>query len=758
MDVNYSTTKSTKSTKDTKEKRSGAFLQIFVLFVLFVAKQVRFLLLFFIVALLPAMPVGAQTKALDTTNSDVVLVIDNSGSMKENDPNYLRLAAAKLFVDLADPGDKISIVVLSDKNRTRSLNKKPVRVFERAEVDELKQQIDAIRSEPMGEQTHMGTALNQAYDLLELSSEGFNGANRRQFVILLSDGLPTGTGQEDLVKQAADRFRERRFWKIFPIALGADAKPEYLRANVADPSGGDVVVANSAGDLINSYLDVYTRAGDDRYVDRVEVQPNTLAPLVDVAPDHQATHVSVVFIRGEGGGSIRSLDAPGESDVVQPFYQNTVRRGAEPEYELYTVPPEAQVGLVGQWSINVERADPNPVTVVVLSRSKLRVRMPLPAPLSDEDDTGLRYHPVGRPMLLVTGAQVAQRNPDSTPDKPYDYKWVSGMQPTARIVGAGDEAPVALQDDGVRYDSAANDGRYSGLLPAISTAGDYTVEIELPRGREQPIHVRKDYTVRVAPLPVMQITPPLAATTLPLNAAFSATIALPGSADFQIEQVTFPTAFIQRPDGVLDQITIEPEAEGRYRFNYTPNFVGPYSASIVAEVRGRGPMGAIRYVDYAEMPIAVPTAVPQITISPAFTETLTYDSSGLLNVPLRIRSESKQQEALRVQIEQIGGAPVQDQVLVEPNEAAQRTIAVRLPDGARPSQGELTLVFSAPDQRVIVEGSRVNVAFKARSGLLLVALLFVVVLVSGGFLLYRRWKASRAAHLAAVPSAPRRFS
>lgn len=744
-----------KSAKDAKERKNKTFAS----FASCAVNKLYCLLMACLVLLLPAAPARAQTAALDTTNSDVVLVIDNSGSMKQNDPKYLRLAAAKLFIDLADPGDEISIVVLSDKARTRPLNKKPVRVFERAEVADLKQQIDGIRNEPMGEQTHMGTALNQAYDLLELSSADRNGANRRQFVILLSDGLPTGDGQEDLVKQAAERFRERRFWKIFPIALGADANPDYLRAAVADPSGGDVVVANSAGDLINSYLDVYTRAGDDRYVDRVEVQPNTLAPLVEIAPDHQATHVSVVLIRGDGGGSIRSLNAPGDADVVQPFYQNTVRRGAEPEYELYTVPPEAQVGLVGQWSINVERADPNPVQIVVLSRSKLRVRMPLPTPLSNEDDTGLRYHPVGRPLLLVTGAQVAQRTPDSTADKPFDYKWVSGMQPTARVLETGTDTPVALEDNGVRYDSAANDGRYSGLLPAINTPGDYTLRIELPRQRQQPIHVQKDYTVRVAPLPVMQITPPLAASTLPLNTAFTASISLPGSADFQIEQVTFPTAFIQRPDGVLDQIKVEPEAEGRYRFSYTPNFVGPYSASIVAEVRGRGPMGAIRYMDYAELPVAVPTAVPQITISPAFTDTLTYGSDGLLNVPLRVQSESKQQEELRVQIENVGGAPVQERVLIEPNEAAQRTIAVRLPSEARPNTGELTLVFSAPDQRVIVEGSRVNVAFKARSGLLLIVALFaVVILAGGGFLLYRRWKASRDARIAAVPGAPRRFS
>lgn len=100
--------------------------------------------------LLPTSPATAQQsgQALDSGNSDVVLIIDNSGSMKQNDPQNLRLAAAKLFIDLSDPRDKIGIVVLSDRMRTRSLTKNLVRIGSRQEIDELKGLVDTLRNEP----------------------------------------------------------------------------------------------------------------------------------------------------------------------------------------------------------------------------------------------------------------------------------------------------------------------------------------------------------------------------------------------------------------------------------------------------------------------------------------------------------------------------------------------------------------------------------------------------------------------------------
>jgi Mg-chelatase subunit ChlD len=714
------------------------------------------LLLALLAALIPPGRARAEQGALDASYSDVVLVIDNSGSMRKNDPAYLRLAAAKLFIDLADPNDKIGIVVMSDQKRTRALTDEMLPV--KNKIDKLKSLVNGVRDEPMGQETHMGTALAQAYTLLDTTSRQRDGANQHQFVVLLTDGLPTGDGQREQVDQAAGRFRERRYWKIFAIALGAEADPDYLRRAVADPSGGEVLVARHDSDLLDSYLDVYARTGDDRFIDRVTVQPNTLAPLVDVQADQQPTQLSVVLVRGNPKTRIDSLQAPESIDVVQPYYQNTVRRGAEPEYELYIVPAGAQVGLTGRWMINVERQDPAPAAIVVLSRSRLRTRLAAPAPTQREDDSSLRYQPLGRPLLLIAGAEVAERNDSGPLNQPYIYRRVTGMAPVAQVVAPTPGQPVRLSDDGREYDASADDGHYTGVYPPLAAPGDYRLRLEVPRQTGDPIHLHKEYIIRVAVLPTMTLTLPPAATTLPINQPFSALIDLPGRADFQIDSVSFPTAFVRRPDGVLDRLAIEPAGAGRFRFQYTPGFAGSYRISLVADVQGRGPVGAVHYVDYAEASAAVPEAVPTVAISAAFTQTLTYDGSGALNVPLTIDSRSPRQEHLTVRVEGLPGAQaVPDSLLLQPAEAGQRTIAVRLPEGQRPRQGQLAIVFASPEQRVIVQGSRTEVPFRAPGGMLLPALLLLLAAVVVGFFGYWRWRRRRV-HALLVPGTPRRVA
>ena len=56
----------------------------------------------------PTPPAGTQ----GPQSISVVLLIDNSGSMAENDPASLRFAAASQLVDLLEDGDEISVVLL----------------------------------------------------------------------------------------------------------------------------------------------------------------------------------------------------------------------------------------------------------------------------------------------------------------------------------------------------------------------------------------------------------------------------------------------------------------------------------------------------------------------------------------------------------------------------------------------------------------------------------------------------------------------
>src|SRR5918999_2880282 len=62
-----------------------------------------------IMLLLLSLPVSAQEPP-DSSHLEVVLVIDDSGSMKQNDPTDLRLVAARLLITLLGVEDRVAVI------------------------------------------------------------------------------------------------------------------------------------------------------------------------------------------------------------------------------------------------------------------------------------------------------------------------------------------------------------------------------------------------------------------------------------------------------------------------------------------------------------------------------------------------------------------------------------------------------------------------------------------------------------------------
>jgi Mg-chelatase subunit ChlD len=700
-------------------------------------------------------------EALDAIGSDIVLIIDHSRSMEENDPALSRLAAAKLFIDLASPGDRIGIVLMteapagraSSRTGTRALTRRMVRIGDKndAVIDtrELKDIIDSIQYEPMGNFTHIGTSLQIAYDLLDELAESTRPPNKNQFVVLLTDGKPTQDvgerNQNDMIEHVVNRFESRRHWKIFSIALGQDADPAYLQHAIAAPSGGTVIETAHASELLDAYLDIYALAEDDRFIDRIMVPSNTLTPLVQVRPDHQATMISVVVIPDKSDARIRRLQAPDERDVVDPSFQNIIRRGAEPEYELYTVPPEAHVRLQGLWHIHVDRADHEPQRVVVLSHSRLRIHMTVPPPL-DDDETSVRYHPVGRPIPFVVGAMVATHDPDGTPGQPFRYTWVHDMTtaPAVQVI-APQQQPVQISSDhGREYDVEHSDGQHTLLHPALTTEATHTIRVEVAPRQDMPIHVYRDFALRITALPTMtmSLSPPPANRSV--NTLLTGVITLPSRPDIPIEEVTFPPelAFVRRPDGGLDPLTIARDAHNRHQFTYTPSFAGIHRISVIANVQGRGSNGPVRYTDYVEQSFTVQEAPPQIAITPIFEEAIVMDTQGRLHIPLSIESHAfYQDELLTIRLEGLNGQGqvIPDTLLIEPSQLPQqRTILVHLPEQDQHDDGELKLILRASNPQVELQSQQIVVPFAKAFPGTTIAMVMSILVVGIGAYLYRR--------------------
>lgn len=127
---------------------------------------------------------GIQGKNFETT-SDVVLVIDNSNSMYENDRMVQTKAAANAFVDALltqDSATRIAVVVFN-------LTVKQTGFYDYSNKEELKAYINAVsqNNEDGGTFTQLG--IKTARDLLKSSAS--TGLNKN--IVLLSDGDPTAS-------------------------------------------------------------------------------------------------------------------------------------------------------------------------------------------------------------------------------------------------------------------------------------------------------------------------------------------------------------------------------------------------------------------------------------------------------------------------------------------------------------------------------------------------------------------------------------
>ena len=125
---------------------------------------------------------GIQGKNFETT-SDVVLVIDNSNSMYQNNRMVQTKAAANAFVDaLLTQGSatRIAVVVFNDKVKQTVF-------YDYSNKEALKAYINAVSMNQADGGTFTQLGIKTARDLLKSSAS--TGLNKN--IVLLSDGLPT---------------------------------------------------------------------------------------------------------------------------------------------------------------------------------------------------------------------------------------------------------------------------------------------------------------------------------------------------------------------------------------------------------------------------------------------------------------------------------------------------------------------------------------------------------------------------------------
>lgn len=183
------------------------------------------------------------TDVWDTNNYtgvEVILVIDDSSSMRSNDPSNLRLTVAGDLVDRLPENSKVGVVRFASSTSilTSQLT---------SDAEEAKKYLSSEYFHSSGG-TSMYTAIKNSFSLFETTDSSI-----LKMMVVLSDGATSDSGSHSSVVSMAND----QSVKIFTVGLGRNSSyfTSYLNP-LANNTGGKFYLASNAGELEDIYSDI----------------------------------------------------------------------------------------------------------------------------------------------------------------------------------------------------------------------------------------------------------------------------------------------------------------------------------------------------------------------------------------------------------------------------------------------------------------------------------------------------------------------
>ncbi|PHS22471.1 MAG: hypothetical protein COA83_11705 [Methylophaga sp.] len=277
--------------------------------------------------------------------SDIRVLIDVSGSMKQNDPNNLRAPALRLIVGLMPEnvvagawtfGEHVNVVV-------------PHRRVNDSWKLKAQQQSKKIHSRSLF--TDMEQVLNKA-----TADQQNDNTKIQRNIILLSDGLVDISSDSEFTKQSRQRILDDVIPRlkqaniaIHTIALSAIADHELLRAMSLATDGWYEQVDN-ADALQRVFLHLFEKT----------IQRDTV-PLDEnqFKIDESVTEMTLLVFR-QAGSKATELVLPDQSRVTMAELPSNITWYNEANYDLITI----ESPLVGAWIIDAKVDPDNRVMIV----------------------------------------------------------------------------------------------------------------------------------------------------------------------------------------------------------------------------------------------------------------------------------------------------------------------------------------------------------------------------------------------------------
>ncbi|WP_411344803.1 vWA domain-containing protein [Paenibacillus sp. WLX1005] len=175
------------------------------------------------------------------TVKDVVVVVDNSGSMLRTDPQNLRYQAVKDLVSSMDDGMRLGIIDFTDDAKVAL----PLTALDTSSRQQINTMIDSLAVNYGG--TNFTAALNGA--MQQITDQGQD--DRGTVVIMLSDGY------SELDSSALQPYKDRNI-VIDTIGLNlTDGGGQNLLTEIAGQTGGQYHGVAQATDLTQTFQQIY---------------------------------------------------------------------------------------------------------------------------------------------------------------------------------------------------------------------------------------------------------------------------------------------------------------------------------------------------------------------------------------------------------------------------------------------------------------------------------------------------------------------
>jgi uncharacterized protein (TIGR03503 family) len=298
-------------------------------------------------------PAQIQSKIVPTNQaSDVRVLIDISGSMKENDAENVRIPALNLIVEMLPDGARAGVWTFG---QWVNMLIPPAKV-DTAWRENAKQKAQKINSH--GLRTNIGEAMEKATWKFDKKSD------YDQNIILLTDGLVDIAKDSDPKKQEKNEAERQRILTtvlkqyqelgvtIHTIALSDKADKVLLERLALETNGTSELVNNSA-DLVKAFLKAFEQAAPE-VAEQVPLSADNTFEI-----DASIQEFTALIFRKEGAAPTQLISPSGKT-ISQIKASESAKWYGDTLYDLVTLTtPEA-----GQWKIVADLDPDNRVTVV----------------------------------------------------------------------------------------------------------------------------------------------------------------------------------------------------------------------------------------------------------------------------------------------------------------------------------------------------------------------------------------------------------